>query len=139
MDPKTPEQLGHFRESLEDGRTYEYSERIKSAAKRLSQRGKQPDALFLLLEGTRDLLLKGDFESTLGLILLVVDLVGSTPQEAAGLTTYFADCYAKMPPVLREKFISKALKMCNTPLLYRAVAEVLEREENYVSAAVPLT
>lgn len=136
MDPKTAEQLGHFRESLEEGRTYEYSERIKSTSKRLAQRGKNADAMFLLLEGTRDLLIRGDFESTLGIVLQVLDIVGTNPQEAAGLTVYFADCYGKMPPVLREKFISRALKLCNTSQLYRAVAEVLEREENYISAAV---
>ena len=139
MDPKTAEQLGHFRESLEEGRTYEYGERIKSTAKRLAQRGKNGDAMFLLLEGTRDLLARGDFESTVGMVLQVMDIVGTNQQEAVGLTAYFADCYVKMPPVFREKFISKALKLCNTPQLYQAVAETLDREENYVSAAVSYT
>ena len=91
---------------------------------------------FLLLEGTRDLLLRGDFESALSLIQQVLELVASNPKDANSLTAYFADAYTKMPPSLREKFISKALKLCNTPQLYRAVAEALEREDNFAGAAV---
>jgi hypothetical protein len=117
---------------LQEGKFYEYSQKVLILAKRELSRKNYEAAYRQAYEGAYELLAREQFESGVALAEIMVEAVKGYKPDVQTISSIFA----KLPSSYKHKFIINILRILPDNALLATYAADLEREGDYGKALV---
>ena len=125
-------QQSRLKRLLEEGKFYEYSQKVLILAKRELIRRNYEAAYRLAYEGAYELLAREQFESAEPLAEIIVEAVKGYKPDVQTIASIFA----KLPASYKHRFIINILRILPDDELLATYAADLEREGDYGKALV---